>query len=446
MKTKARFAVSIVSHGMAIFLAFLLLSGSVALARQELSEQVQVQVGARAEWDQARMILMHTPSEEILHGVIHPAAALFEKPFSLEEARRQHLDYIALLEQEGAVVHTVVQTLLAGTMDAQGRALPGPALDELREFAGRFLVYNTTRLAPDEQQRQEQYKQEVLAALSPRELVAVILEQPTVHLHPTEINTGFSATYQSSPVMNLYFCRDQVITTAKGVVVARMNSPQRFVETKIIKFVLNKLGIEPVYEVAGEGRLEGGDYFSAGDVAFIGQGLRTNAEGIRQLLDNQVFGLPRVAVVKDFWEDQEEMHLDTYFNIINPKLAALVDLRMKLPGRDPDPMMVPLVDLYELRDGVYVKTMTDRNFQDFLEQDLGYTLIPASREDQNRYGLNFLTVRSDRILAIDGVSEAYKQRLHEHGVEATWMDFGALTSGYGAAHCTTQVLVREAGR
>jgi arginine deiminase len=38
----------------------------------------------------------------------------------------------------------------------------------------------------------------------------------------------------------------------------------------------------------------------------------------------------------------------------------------------------------------------------------------------------------------------YKQRLRNHGVDATWMDFGALTSGYGAAHCTTQVLVREA--
>lgn len=444
MKTKTRFALSIVSRGIFIFLALLLLSGSVAWARQDQS--VKAQVGARAEWDQARLILMHTPGEEILHGVIHPAAALFEKPFSLEEARRQHKNYIALLEQEGAVVHTVVQTLLAGTMDGQGRALPGPALDELREFAGRFLVYNTARLAPEEQERQEQYKQEVLAALSPQGLVAVILEQPTVHLHPTEINTGFTATYQSSPIMNLYFCRDQVITTAKGVVVARMNSPQRFVETEIIKFVLRKLGIEPIYEVAGEGRLEGGDYFSAGDIAFIGQGLRTNAEGIQQLLDNQVFGLPRVAVVKDFWEDQEEMHLDTYFNIINPRLAALVDLRMRLPGREPDPMMVPLVDVYELQDGVYVKTVADRNFQDFLEQDLGYTLIPASREDQNRYGLNFLTVRSDRILAIDGVSDDYKQRLQEHGVDATWMDFGALTSGYGAAHCTTQVLVREAGR
>jgi arginine deiminase len=442
MKTGTRFTMSIVLRGIAFFFAFLLLSSSMALARQDLSATVQA--GARAEWDPAKMVLMHTPGEEILLGVVHPDAALFEKPFSLEEARRQHLDYIALLEQEGAVVHTVVQTLLAGTIDEDGRTLQGPALNELREFAARFLVYDTARLAPEVRKRQEQYKHEVLAALSPTELVAIILQQPTVHLHPTNTNTGFSATYKSSPVMNLYFCRDQVITTAKGVVVARMNSPQRFVETEIIKFVLGKLGIEPIYEVTGKGRLEGGDYFSAGDIAFIGQGLRTNAEGVRQLLDNQVFGLPRVAVVKDFWEDQEEMHLDTFFNIINPKLAALVDLRMRLPGREPDPMMVPLVDLYELQDGVYVKTMTDRNFQDFMEQDLGYTLIPASREDQIRYGLNFLTVHSDRILAIDGVSETYKQRLRDHGVDATWMDFGALTSGYGAAHCTTQVLVREA--
>ena len=68
MKTKARFAVSIVLRGMAIFLVFLLLSGSVALARQDLSAKVQV--GARAEWDLPRVILMHTPGEEILHGVI----------------------------------------------------------------------------------------------------------------------------------------------------------------------------------------------------------------------------------------------------------------------------------------------------------------------------------------------------------------------------------------
>jgi arginine deiminase len=165
---------------------------------------------------------------------------------------------------------------------------------------------------------QRKYKEETIVKLSPRELVQIILFQPTVHLYPTSANTGLRATYEVSPVMNLYFCRDQMITTAKGVVIAKMNSPQRAVETKIMKFVLSKLGIRPIYEVVGKGRLEGGDYFSAGDMAFIGQGLRTNGEGVKQLLGNKVFGLPKVAVVKDSWRTQEEMHLDTYFNIIGP--------------------------------------------------------------------------------------------------------------------------------
>ena len=31
----------------------------------------------------------------------------------------------------------------------------------------------------------------------------------------------------------------------------------------------------------------------------------------------------------------------------------------------------------------------------------------------------------------------------ENGVDAVWMDFRELTKGYGAAHCITQVLLRE---
>ncbi len=33
--------------------------------------------------------------------------------------------------------------------------------------------------------------------------------------------------------------------------------------------------------------------------------------------------------------------------------------------------------------------------------------------------------------------------LKDNGVDAVWMDFTELTKGYGAAHCTTQVLLRE---
>jgi len=44
------------------------------------------------------------------------------------------------------------------------------------------------------------------------------------------------------------------------------------------------------------------------------------------------------------------------------------------------------------------------------EKTLGYTLIPVSRKDQNLSGINFLTIRPNRIMAIEGVSDEHKNR------------------------------------
>jgi arginine deiminase len=100
------------------------------------------------------------------------------------------------------------------------------------------------------------------------------------------------------------------------------------------------------------------------------------------------------------------------------------------------------IDVYEKREGRYEKVMADGDFQPYVEGTLGFTLIPVTAQDQLKYGINFLTVGERRILAIDGVSAALKEALRAAGVDATWMDFGNLTGGYGAAHCTTQVLSR----
>lgn len=413
---------------------------SLAAAQNAGPAKVPV-VGSRAEWLPAKEILVHTPGEELFLGVVHPAAALFERAFSLQDAAREHRNYIKLLEKEGATVHTVVGTLLDGTVDQAGNPLPGPALDELREFAGTFLTVDASALSPALQQEQADYKRRTLAALHPAELVQIILLQPTVRLRQTEINTGFAATYELAPVMNLYFCRDQMITTARGVVVGRMNSPQRAVETRIMKFVLHKLGIQPIFEVTGEARLEGGDFLPAGDTALIGQGLRTNATAIAQLLENKVFGVPRVVVVKDSWKNQDEMHLDTYFNLIGPRLAVIEEKRIGQNGKPAERQSV--VDVYQLAGNAYKKIAVDVDFVKYLKGKLGFTLIPVSSDDQLRYGVNFLTIRANRLLAIDGVGAPYKAMLKNAGADATWMDFHNLTGGYGAAHCSTQVLRRE---
>lgn len=407
-------------------------------------------VGSQAEWHRPKDVLVHTPGDEVFLGVVHPAAALFSRPFSLRGAQIEHERLIRALQAEGARVHTLMGALLNGAADEDGRAIHGPALEELRAFAGRFLRYDTSALPPGERAAQERYRAETLRGLGPRELVKIILEQPTVHLNsPAANGVRDSASYALSPAMNMYFMRDPMITTAKGVVIGRMGSPQRWAEAEIAKFALRRLGVTPIYEVQGEGRLEGGDFFPAGDTAFIGQGRRTNAEGVRQLLEARVFGAPRVVVVKDPWKHPDQVHLDTYFNLIASRLAAVS--RERIDVRDArghvvapaNPARRPLVDVYVIEGDRYVKIVEDADFQRYVEGELGYRLLPVATEEQLRYGINFLTVAPMRILGVGGVGAAYKATLAKLGVAASWLDVDNLTSGYGAIHCMTQVLRRE---
>ena len=407
-------------------------------------------IGSAAEWQSAKDVIVHTPGEEIFAGVIHPDAALFEKPFSLEGAKQEHNHFICLMKSRGLRVFRLTDILMAGAVDDSGHTLQGKALADLQDFAGKYLKYDTSDLPASMRAKQEDYKKSVLKQLHPRELVKIIFQQPTVKLVSTgSHNTGFKASYTFDPVMNHYFMRDQVITTAKGLVVGKFNAAQRDIETQIATFAYKKLGIKPIYEIKGEGRLEGGDFLPAGDTAFLGQGLRTNAEAVKQLLDSGAFGTKRVVIVKDPWQNQVQMHLDTFFNIVNGKLALMVEDRLDLKDvsgritKAADPKKKPTADVYELVDGSYQLVEKDIGFQKYLESTLGYQILPASIDDQLKYGLNFLTVKSDEILAIDGVSQEYKDRIKAAGVNAIWMPFGNLTSGYGAAHCTTQVIRRE---
>jgi arginine deiminase len=409
------------------------------------------QVGCRAEWDRPTDVLVHTPGEELFLGVMHPEAALFERAFDIQGAAAEHRAYIDLLRKRGARVYTVVETLLAGTVDKAGRPVDGPALRELRAFARGCVTLDVSALPAEARPEQGDYLRKTIAALHPRELVSAILLRPTIHLRPSLVrNTRYVASYELAPVMNLYFCRDQQITTARGVVMSRMNSEQRAVETEIMRFVLRKLGVKPIYEVTGDGRLEGGDFIPAGETAFIGQGLRTNAEGVAQLLDHDVFGTRRVVVVKDPWRNQDQMHLDTYFNIAGPKLAVLVEDRMDVRDargritRPARPDRRSKIDVYERAGGKYQRTRADGDFQEFLEKDMGFRLVPVPNEDQLRYGVNFLCVGPMSILGVAGVSRQYTDSLR--GVNATWMDFSNLTGGYGAAHCSVQVLHRASSR
>ncbi|WP_136967863.1 arginine deiminase family protein [Polyangium sorediatum] len=400
--------------------------------------------GAYAHWHEATQILVHRPGEEVFPGLLHPAAALFADTFSLEGAAREHQQFVATLETQGVdeVIH-VVDVLLAGTEDPDGEARRA-----LANLAKRMTTLDVSSLGPADREAQRAYFEETVAKMAPGTLVRMVLERPTVVLGygqcgATEPRTCIVAEYRQNPLMNLYFARDQMVTTARGVVLGRMANPQRAAEREVMKFVLAKMGIEPIYEISPDARMEGGDFFPAGERAFIGQGLRTNAAAIREMLDHDVFGTPEVIVVKDAWQDPREMHLDTYFNLLDADLALLVADR-DVPDCDVHQHVKCLkADVWTRNaQGTYDLARENADFVGFLGEK-GFRVIPVSVADQEAYGINVLTIGPRRIVGADGVSEAYKRALAASSVQATWVRFDNLKRGYGSADCISQVLRRR---
>ena len=382
----------------------------------------------KAEWNPACEILMHTPGAELFNGVIHPSAGLFEHYFDVEQAAAEHRGYIRMLEQNGICVHTVMDIL------------EETGIDTLRLLAAGVLTYDISSMPDEDIAASETYRQEVLSQMSRGDLIRCILLQPTVKLSRTDNNTGYEAQYIQNPLMNLYFTRDQSITTPRGHIICRMNSSQRAPETDIIEVCYQHLGLNPILRIEGEGRLEGGDYIPAGTVSLIGCGMRTNREGIRQMMEADAFGHDTVIVVRDhkFW--QMQMHLDTYFNIIDRDLCTMV--RSRLDAQPGQPEYVTC-DIYARNDNeqAYRLIAEDTPFVPFL-QARGMQIIPIEQEDEMHYANNYLTIAPRHIMAVGGQSEAFQKQLQTADVTVEWVPLESLIDGYGAAHCMTQVLRR----
>ena len=156
----------------------------------------------RAEWDKATAILMHTPGQELFDGVIHPSAGLFDNYFDVDKAASEYRGYIKALENNGIKVYTVEQLLSEAP------------IEKLREQAMNVLKYDVSNIPNADLVENDNYRMKIINEMSRADLVRCILLQPTVTLYATDNNTGVEAVYTHRPLMNLYFTRDQSVTTS----------------------------------------------------------------------------------------------------------------------------------------------------------------------------------------------------------------------------------------
>jgi len=281
------------------------------------------------EDDIAKLVLMHEPDMPNLMGTLHPNGSLYENTVDVAKAQEEHRHVVNLLQKNGVKVVTVRQLLKAECDTDMKQRL------SVEEFAMKCLTYklhegsDASLLDLDDKfLLSDQYKEKIVSEMNVEQLVDIILTNPTIILRKSDINTALTSTSVSfSPLSNLVFCRDQQITTKKGIVLGHPNSSTRAGEVAITQYCFEKIGLNIAGIIPFPGKLEGGDFFPVGeDLCMIGMGLRTNMFAIQYCMDHDLFGTRRVAVVKDPFDwHQERMHLDTIFNIVNRSVVVLLD-------------------------------------------------------------------------------------------------------------------------
>lgn len=412
--------------------------GSATNLLTEADDAISVQ---EHENEQAEIVIVCEPQgTSLMMGGLHPRASLYERPVNLDAAKAAHAHFRRVMREAGVKVLTVRDILAYGVEDHMGARV------ELEEMAMKALRYELVEGVANDQVRPEdqhylgeRYKREVLEHMSIAQLIDTIMINPTVHISPSYRDTGLSASYTFQPLSNLVYTRDQQVTTCKGIVMGRLRSSQRQLEVEVMRFCFEKLGLRVIGAIEEGGFLEGGDFFAAGeDLALVGIGLRSNFVACQQLMDRDLLGTHRLAIVKDENEcHQDRMHLDCVFSILGDRCCLMLEEMIGEGSKT-----ARFVDEYT-RDafGKYKLSKQQVEFSKYME-DEGYHIIKISAKHQLLYGCNILNLGNSRIIAVHADSARQIVRDQHFTGDVQVIDYSPITSMYGAVHCSSQVVKR----
>ena len=410
----------------------------------------------------AKHIIVHIPEKEIFMSTLHPGASLYEDVTNDIEVKKCFKELKSFLKEKNIELITVRSALKLNKK-------------ALKQLASEALTYKYIEENDDKEkfdsksytqfleQIKDEYKNTVLDKLSEDQLVDVVLNNPTYELRPTNSNTFIEPiSIKFNPLGNLVFCRDQQITTKKGVVIGRARSSQRAGEHKIMEQVFKNINATIIGNALKGGNnsyLEGGDYFVAKeDLSMLGVGLRTSLDGAKYLMENDLLGTKFLAIIYDYEDlDQQRMHLDTYFNFLSDNYVIVLDFD-EVQKHYNDKKIERKVFLYEkqasdtINDtlievngtnitdipkefGEYKLVSVYQKFYDFLE-DNGYKMIKVTHQQQVDYIINFLNIGNGEILS---VTKDLMKVAEPSGTKIKYFEFKAILNMYGATHCITQV-------
>lgn len=211
---------------------------------------------------------------------------------------------------------------------------------------------------------------------------------------------------------NAYFCRDLMLMTPEGAIIARPASIVRAGEERYVAEALGRLGVPILMTVHGAGTFEAADASWVNkDLCFIAEGLRTNKEGANQV-ERMLRDLGTREVVR-VQLPYGVMHLDCLINFPDHNLVAIW------------PRRTPYVIWHMLR-----------------EYGFSFIEVENDEEAETHQSMNFVALEPGKILMPKGDNHL-KARYEKAGVTCIEVEIGELMKGGGGIHCMTAFLRQD---
>jgi N-dimethylarginine dimethylaminohydrolase len=232
------------------------------------------------------------------------------------------------------------------------------------------------------------------------------------------LGAGVEVLYHDQPQpdrADAIFVHDPAIVTDQGTIVLRMGKSLRRGEEAAVARCLEESGVPVYYELHGDACAEGGDLLWIDhDTLAVGQGFRTNEEGLRQLGEAlDPLGVTIMPVPLPYYGGQEAcLHLMSLVSLVDHDLAVVYLPLLPVP------------------------------FWEYLQRR-GFRLVEVPDSEFETMGSNVLAIRPGQCVMLEG-NPVTRRRLEDAGCEVlTYRGNEVSLKAEGGPTCLTRPVLRS---